>query len=282
MSATASVNEASAENVRRNLVARLEDCRRALRRQPLSDKDVHSIRKTLKQARASLRLLRDALGESEYRRLNHAVRDAARPLTPLRDTSVMLQALDTVSAEAEESPQVPATDKLRRALRREHGRHRRQLQESNIAAIRRSLNNVKASLQQLSDPVLERIALDDARERAHRNARKAFKAAKREASDDKLHEWRKQVKYEFNQLELLQALASRPADASVEKIHKLSDHLGDDHDLAILHERIVAQAEQARSAATVAGTDALLETIESMRATLQRKARHSGKSLYTD
>jgi CHAD domain-containing protein len=44
----------------------------------LSGEAVHSARKELKKARATLRLLRDALSDAVYKRENAALRDAAR------------------------------------------------------------------------------------------------------------------------------------------------------------------------------------------------------------
>src|SRR6185437_16474643 len=57
------------------------------------DESVHEARKDLKRARATLRLLREALGNSTYKRENAAIRDAARPLSEVRDGRVLLDAL---------------------------------------------------------------------------------------------------------------------------------------------------------------------------------------------
>src|SRR5580704_13345662 len=65
-------------------VAGLEDPRR---------RSIHEIRKKLKRARAALRLLRDCLGKAVYRRENSLLRDAARPLTPVRDAKVLFETL---------------------------------------------------------------------------------------------------------------------------------------------------------------------------------------------
>lgn len=46
---------------------------------------IHDARKRLKKARAALRLARLGLSKSEYRRENDTLRDAARPLSEVRD-----------------------------------------------------------------------------------------------------------------------------------------------------------------------------------------------------
>lgn len=63
---------------------------------PLTDESVHQVRRHIKRARAALRLLRDAAGEPPYARENAALRDAARRLCALRDSRVVLQALEGI------------------------------------------------------------------------------------------------------------------------------------------------------------------------------------------
>ena len=58
-----------------------------------SKPNVHSARKQLKRARATLRLLRPATGDDSYRRENVAARDAARPLSRARDDEMMSNSL---------------------------------------------------------------------------------------------------------------------------------------------------------------------------------------------
>src|SRR6476620_4264268 len=60
---------------------------------PLTDDSVHAIRKRLKELRSLLRLLRGPLPRLTRHRENTALRDAARPLSDLRDTAVLIEAL---------------------------------------------------------------------------------------------------------------------------------------------------------------------------------------------
>src|SRR5205085_6461592 len=88
----------------------LNGLRRAIRREarkaravltatwPPSDEAVHAARRRGKKARALLRLARAAMGERTYRRANGTLRDAARPLSELRDAVVLVHALDALLA----------------------------------------------------------------------------------------------------------------------------------------------------------------------------------------
>src|SRR6266852_835892 len=86
--------EAAMDVLRQELAQDLGRAVRALRSGTPSDPRIHDIRKRLKHCRALLRLLRKSLGKDAYRRENARLRDAARPLMPVRDAAVLVQALD--------------------------------------------------------------------------------------------------------------------------------------------------------------------------------------------
>src|SRR5262245_27495457 len=58
------------------------------------DDAVHEARKCFKKVRAVLRLVRPAIGEKTYRAENTCFRDAARPLTEVRDAKILIETLD--------------------------------------------------------------------------------------------------------------------------------------------------------------------------------------------
>jgi CHAD domain-containing protein len=70
--------------------------------------------------------------------------------------------------------------------------------------------------------------------RVYRRARRAFEAACEEASAANLHEWRKHVKYLWHQMQFLESPGCPAIKRLGGEFHRLSDDLGDDHDLAVL------------------------------------------------
>src|SRR5262245_12430711 len=62
--------------------------------QGLRDEVVHDARKALKRVRAMLRLARPVVGEKVFQRENTCFRDAARPLTAVRDARILVETLD--------------------------------------------------------------------------------------------------------------------------------------------------------------------------------------------
>ncbi len=72
--------------------------------------------------------------------------------------------------------------------------------------------------------------------RVYRRARCAFEAACEEKNAENLHEWRKLVKYLWHQMQYPRRIGRWALAKHGNELHKLSDDLGDDHDLAVLSE----------------------------------------------
>src|SRR4051812_25656576 len=60
-------------------------------------KTVHDTRVHFKKIRAVLRLVRDDMGKTVYHLENNYFRDAARPLTKIRDAQVQIDTLDKLA-----------------------------------------------------------------------------------------------------------------------------------------------------------------------------------------
>jgi CHAD domain-containing protein len=266
----------AADPVRRILLAEIDRAIAGLSRAELSDETVHEVRKDLKRARATLRLLRPAIGPRLYHRYNLKMRDAARPLTPVRDAMILLATLKELAKGARGSASF--LSELRSELRDEHTRAREQLAGAEIKHLRTLMSELRQSLQSLSEQLLDRRALREALQRSYRVGRKAFRRAQKTTSDEQLHEWRKQTKYYLHQLEVVALLEGDRFAKRRKRASRLSDRLGDDHDLAVLHARMLARAADAPSGSAVKD---LLRTLARRRKRLQRKAARLGEQLYS-
>jgi CHAD domain-containing protein len=231
----------------------------------------------MKLVRAGLRLFREVLGEIVYRHLNQVVRNAARPLTGIRDAKVLGKTLDTLCMHSDQSTQCAP---LRQALQHEWRSKRDQLSSEVLKRTSARLLRVEQPIRRLPAARLEDLQIDVAVKRAYRKARKAFHASEQSHDDEHLHEWRKQVKYYFHQLQLLQHEGFRKFDAVIKRAHELADLLGDDHDLALLHQRILSDATHTHESSNAIGT--LIKDLTRQRTKLQRKARRLGQKLYAD
>jgi CHAD domain-containing protein len=115
--------------------------------------------------------------------------------------------------------------------------------------------------------------------RVYRQGRKAFAVAQEEPSPDHLHAWRKQVKYLWHQLQVLQPIQLGQLTALAEQAHTLANALGDDHDLAVLSQKFLAEPDRFPDAATMQTLAALMAH---RRTPLQEQAMTLGHCLYAD
>ena len=120
-------------------------------------------------------------------------------------------------------------------------------------------------------------ALEPGLLRSYVRGRKALATAHREPTVENLHEWRKRVKDLWYHLRLLTPLAPGIVGGQAEEAHRLSDLLGDDHDLAVLR-----AALETGAGALAVDLDAVNGLIDHRREQLQAEALHVGARLYAE
>jgi CHAD domain-containing protein len=253
----------------------------ALHVRRVSDEAVHRARKHLKKARAILRLLRPAMGDVAYARENAALRDAARPLSTVRDGKALLDQLEALVKRYGAPGRVLPLDPLRLQLQRERRESRRKLLRGPAAlqTQRAMLTQVQARSARWRVGRHGWSVLGDGLKRIYGRGRNELSLVRAKRSTERLHEWRKQVKYLWHQLQLLQPLWPGLIGELADQAHQLADYLGDDHDLAVLRAKALASRElfpqpSARSA--------LIALIDRCRTELQDKAIVLGERLYEE
>ena len=240
------------------------------------DEAVHQVRKDLKKARAALRLLRDAVGEAAYSRENTELRDAARPLSGLRDATVGLEIARELLAKEKKPARRAILLDLRRALHAERVESREKLlRGARLAGIEQSLEHAGQRIEYWRVPLDDRTVLRAGFERVYRKGRKALKKAHSEISNESLHESRKQVKYLRQALAVVANGAQGRAARLAERAEAVADQLGDDHDLAMLQARLAALPSDSPKA-----EQKLRARIEARRAKLQKSALKEARRLY--
>jgi CHAD domain-containing protein len=230
-------------------------------RHGMDDGAVHRARKACKRIRAALRLLRESLGEDFYRRENRMLRDAARPLTEIRDAFVLRQTLRALAPH-------PAT--LVDILAKDYQQARSRLERGGAKAALVQLHQILTRLAERQAAVPELFSIAAGVKRSYRAGRKAFEKA-RSRDDDPLHEWRKQTKYLLNQLDLLKSVFDTNLRKMRHRAHELADALGDDHDLSVLQKKLH------RSKGCEPG---LMKQMMARRRRLQARSARIGKKLY--
>jgi CYTH domain-containing protein/CHAD domain-containing protein len=242
---------------------------------------VHESRKSLKRLRALVRLVHAELGGQLSAEENAAFREAGRALSGPRDSQVMIQAFDAL---VERYPVEAGTADLaafRSRLVQTHEAVARELAPgaSAFADVERA---ARAARDRIVGWPLDRDgfgALRPGLARAYRRGRSAHRAARKEPSAERLHEWRKRVKDLWYSVQVLEAAGPRRLKALARTAHELSELLGDDHDLVVLEQQAGAAPGDFPDQASA---EVLRDLSERRRAELQGRAFRIGKSLYGD
>lgn len=217
----------------------------------------HSIRKRCKKLRGLLRLVRGSF--AGYRDEQHAVRDVARRLAPIREPAARIETLDRLRARDDglaaedastlrawlDAPQAGALDTLA------HGEA--------LAEVRTLLHAQRARVPGWT---LDATGFDAVRRglvRTHRRGRGALREAIAAPVPHRLHELRKRVKYHRFHLELLRGAWHGPFVATADAARAVGDVLGEHHDAAVLIETLRARIEDTDIGAAAAHAVPLLE-----------------------
>jgi CHAD domain-containing protein len=205
----------------------------------ISDETIHSARKDLKRARANLRLLRGLIGKAVYARENAALRDAARPLSPVRDAKVVIDALDALLKQDANPAQRAVLGNLRKELEKTRLAARREIKESGaLHGSSEALEQTSARVDRWRVSGKGKANLLRGLEHVYRRGRKALADVKAEASPEKFHEWRKRVKYLTHALDALKPLHAQRIAKLMKRSDSVAAALGDDHDLVVLQDKI--------------------------------------------
>jgi CHAD domain-containing protein len=244
------------------------------------DERIHSVRKSFKRVRAVLRLVRYSFGESTYRFENESLRDAARPLSEVRDAKILIEALDKLRKKHQNVENAAFEQARNQLIAHQRDVHKKVLEDENaFAATSTAIEEALERLDQWSDQRMTWSDLCKGVKRVYRSGRNALDDAKSEASNENLHELRKQAKYLRHQLELLTPTWPKVVGELATQAEELGDVLGEDHDLAVLCSILTKskgsnhQAEQMKQLAALIGRQ---------RGKLQEGALPKAELLYRD
>lgn len=276
-------NEHLAAAVRRAAREQLDDAieqlTEAIDDDPVSA--VHEARKSLKKERALLRLVSDSFAPAVYRRENRALRDAGRRLSGPRDADVLVEAIDGLAERC--AARLPAStfaqvrtvlvgDQLRAraAAAADHGA---------VEGVVAELRGARARIEDWPVAGDEFAVIDGGLARAYALGAERFEQVLRKPSVENLHEWRKRVKDLWYHLRIVKPMWPAVLGGQVKQASELADLLGEDHDLAVLDQKL---AEPTLARRVVADLRPLRELIDRRRLELQARARFLGMRLYAD
>lgn len=282
------VNERVSDGITRNVKNQIEKALRYLGAkggvspEDATEKDVIAeVRKCFKRVRAALRLAREELGDDFYHEENWSFRDAARPITQVRDAVVLVETADRLRPQLVRAIGPGAFAKIRAALIANRQEVRRLVLEEGkaFAAV---ADAAARALARLPEWKLQRdgwAAVETGLRHVYREGHHALALAAESPTVVNLHEWRKQTKYLWHQLQLLEAAWTDTEKELVNRTHQLATFLGEDHDLAVLRETLAADPLAYGGHHILKGVFAV---IDRHRGELERQAFALGREIYKD
>lgn len=246
-------------------------------------KAVHQARKRLKKLRSLLRLVRPDLDREVYKRWNRRFRDLGRSLAGARDADVLLQTLDELEETMRVNAAAPDLSVLRRELAapsgQEAGNDSRDLR-TRMGAVAEDLRAAREEIIHLSiDGKRFEETLGAGLQRTHARGRKALRKTCESPTDAHFHEWRKRVKDHWYHSRLLMDVWPSLMKPYAKEMKRLSNLLGDDHDLAVFRERLRELPEDTLPEPIAA---ALHRSIEHRHNMLRSEAYRVGYRVYAE
>ena len=234
----------------------------------VTDQDVHDARKSLKKARGGLRLFRPTMTDETFREHNLVLRDAGRLLSPLRDSHSQLQLFHGL----EDDTWLPSA-RIESVLYADHSQARHAFDTTNARGIcKEMIGQVRVALGAavLGDVETNIEGLCD----IYRQGRRAFERVRKKDSSARRHELRKQAKYLRLALEVIDVPDYEHAR---DRARRIASWLGEDHDLAVLHDRIKRNGSKSE-----AGDERWFRRIRDRQERLQRKAFAKAEELFEE
>jgi CHAD domain-containing protein len=243
------------------------------------DVRVHEARKNVKKTRAVLRLLRSAIGKL-YRRENRTLQEVSRKLSELRDAQALIEIFDRLNAKYRNRLGNRTLMPVRHGLvERKTQLSKRFHASGELPALLDTLHEV---CERAGDWPMDKVDLSAALNgiaASVRRGKKAFEEARANPRPENFHEWRKRAKDLRYQLGLLGKAWPAVFAAYEESERDLEQHLGDDHNLAVLRDTVLQSSDRFGADEQL---QALMPLIDTYQQELREQAETLGRRLYAD
>lgn len=225
-------HEPVAEGLVRLVRADLHKAHHALAGEEPRERRIHRVRQRLKRVRSLLAVLEPALGQTaaDARR---EVAAAARLLAGARDADAAAASARELRASTTEDAGLDRV--VANLTAAAHEAHHR---APPVEEVRDRLAAVETELEKLPGDLDGKALLAAALRRSYRKGRRAMKRAGASLSTPDLHRWRKAVKDLWHLLAIAERRIPDVDDRRRDDLARLGEMLGQDHDHAILAEKL--------------------------------------------
>ena len=198
---------------------------------------VHELRKAVKRSRALLKLLKPALDDTSYYTMDEILGNSARLLTDQREATVNLRTFinlttnrkDILSTELRNTVLKGLTEQINQSYNLGQTNFSNQLQNSIVSLIAAKEKILNLPLNAINEKNLSVLM-----RKTYQKAARLFHDARFSFDTEIIHKWRKYSKHLLFQLKLSPLRNGMMMQQFVRLLERLSDQLGDEHDLAVL------------------------------------------------
>ncbi len=236
---------------------------------------VHEIRKTFKNIRAELRLVRSRI--SFYHAENRFFRDQARLISQVRDIEASLEALALIQKVSQDKTHQQVIESIEESLKGQRSSFEDNELQVTLKKIQSNLLKKYAQIDSWKVEVTGYPDIEPNLKRTYNRGRKSLLRLNQEITSEAFHEWRKRIKYLRYQLDFLSPIWPGFLAAMESELHKLSDLAGLQRDMHNLSNFIEALANRFKKQEN---GQLLLKTIGQHRNQYQQQALFLGKRLY--
>lgn len=200
---------------------------------------VHELRKSVRRARALLRLMEGFVGVDAYQVLSSSLREVHRSTSDLRDRHVVLDVLQGLGVEERDDAGVArAAGELAAGIQASPAPGRATVEDV-LARGSRRLEVLPRLLAGAMPGKVAWYAVEDGLARTHRRARRRLGAVRRDGDDSAVHSLRKRIKELTYQVELFTGAGGKLARRRRKQLSRLSEELGHVVDLMVLRDYAV-------------------------------------------
>ena len=267
------------EEIKRVVNERLEDSVQHLDNYGQNpDEAVHEVRKNMKKTRAVLRLARYSYPDDRYKKLNAFYRDTSKRFAALREAKVHRETIHHLKEDNNDLP--PLADIVENIINNyyQHAAEQMSRHENILTEVSSQLKDSKKDIEDLP---LESTHFDlvyNGLKKIYKQGRDAFSDVKKVPDAEHFHEFRKRVKYLWYHLRLLRNAWPVVLKGYNKSLDKLSDFLGEEHDLAEL-KHLILDSGQLKTVSENEKKE-LIQIIEAKRKDIQAHIYPAGEKLY--
>jgi CHAD domain-containing protein len=207
-----------------------------------SSQKIHELRRGFKRLRALLRFFNE-IPDNPATQLNQDIRNFGKLLAPLRESAVNLELFDKEISSNKHLPEKKIRNARELLVQKNRRLVERGFLENNLHnTIRTFFDGFEIILTRNNSELPARIQLFHELSQSYLKSITVYRQLRPSPHPEEWHELRKKLKRLWYQLDFIKFLHPRYFKLKTDQLNKITDQLGDDHDLHVFSEDLLAES----------------------------------------